>query len=124
MGLRPNEISALIKEQIKHYDDIIEQKDVGTVVTVGDGVSVIHGLDNAMLGELLLFPNDVYGMVMNLDEDSVGAVLLGSESSFKESLITLLCLGYASMIFFTFPSIILFAKRLVTFRSSCQSSSI
>ena len=72
MGLRPNEISALIKEQIKHYDDIIEQKDVGTVVTVGDGVSVIHGLDNAMLGELLLFPNDVYGMVMNLDEDSVG----------------------------------------------------
>ena len=49
MGLRPNEISALIKEQIKHYDDIIEQKDVGTVVTVGDGVSVIHGLDNAML---------------------------------------------------------------------------
>ena len=76
MGLRPNEISALIKEQIKHYDDIIEQKDVGTVVTVGDGVSVIHGLDNAMLGELLLFPNDVYGMVMNLDEDSVGAVLL------------------------------------------------
>ena len=78
MGLRPNEISALIKEQIKHYDDIIEQKDVGTVVTVGDGVSVIHGLDNAMLGELLLFPNDVYGMVMNLDEDSVGAVLLGS----------------------------------------------
>ena len=84
MGLRPNEISALIKEQIKHYDDIIEQKDVGTVMTVGDGVSVIHGLDNAMLGELLLFPNDVYGMVMNLDEDSVGAVLLGSESTIKE----------------------------------------
>ena len=84
MGLRPNEISALIKEQIKHYDDIIEQKDVGTVVTVGDGVSVIHGLDNAMLGELLLFPNDVYGMVMNLDEDRVGAVLLGSESTIKE----------------------------------------
>ena len=80
MGLRPNEISALIKEQIKHYDDIIEQKDVGTVVTVGDGVSVIHGLDNAMLGELLLFPNDVYGMVMNLDEDSVGAVRLKKET--------------------------------------------
>ena len=84
MYKRQNEISALIKEQIKHYDDIIEQKDVGTVVTVGDGVSVIHGLDNAMLGELLLFPNDVYGMVMNLDEDSVGAVLLGSESTIKE----------------------------------------
>ncbi len=84
MDLRPDEISALIKEQIKHYDDTIESKDVGTVMTVGDGVSLVHGLDNAMLGELLLFPNDVYGMVMNLDEDSVGAVLLGSEGTIKE----------------------------------------
>ena len=84
MGLRPDEISALIKEQIKHFDDVIELKDVGTVMTVGDGVSLIHGLDNAMLGELLAFPNDVYGMVMNLDEDCVGAVLLGSESTIKE----------------------------------------
>ena len=84
MGLRPDEISSLIKEQIKHFDEVIEQKDVGTVMTVGDGVSVIHGLDDAMLGELLAFPNDVYGMVMNLDEDSVGAVLLGSESTIKE----------------------------------------
>ena len=84
MGLRPDEISALIKEQIKHFDDIIELKDVGTVMTVGDGVSLIHGLDNAMLGELLAFPNEVYGMVMNLDEDCVGAVLLGSESTIKE----------------------------------------
>lgn len=84
MGLRPDEISALIKEQIKHFDDIIELKDIGTVMTVGDGVSLIHGLDNAMLGELLAFPNEVYGMVMNLDEDSVGAVLLGSESTIKE----------------------------------------
>ncbi len=84
MGLRPDEISALIKEQIKHYDDVIEQKDVGTVMTVGDGVSVIHGLDNAMLGELVLFPGDVYGMVMNLDEDSVGVTLLGAESTIKE----------------------------------------
>lgn len=84
MGLRPDEISALIKEQIKHFDDIIELKDIGTVMTVGDGVSLIHGLDNVMLGELLAFPNDVYGMVMNLDEDCVGAVLLGSESTIKE----------------------------------------
>ena len=84
MDLRPDEISALIKEQIKHYNDKIESKDVGTVMTVGDGVSVVHGLDNAMLGELLLFPNDVYGMVMNLEEDSVGAVLLGSEGTIKE----------------------------------------
>ncbi|MDD8048639.1 MAG: F0F1 ATP synthase subunit alpha [Thomasclavelia sp.] len=84
MSLRPDEISALIKEQIKDYDDILEQKDVGTVMTVGDGVSLIHGLDDAMLGELLLFPGDVYGMVMNLNEDSVGAVLLGSEDTIKE----------------------------------------
>lgn len=86
MGLRPDEISSLIKEQIKHFDEVIEQKDVGTVMTVGDGVSVIHGLDDAMLGELLAFPNDVYGMVMNLDEDSVGAVLLGSESTIKKAM--------------------------------------
>ncbi|MDD3027210.1 MAG: F0F1 ATP synthase subunit alpha [Erysipelotrichaceae bacterium] len=84
MALRPNEISALIKEQIEHFDEIIELKDVGTVMTVGDGVSLIHGLDNAMLGELLLFPNDVYGMVMNLEADCVGAVLLGNESAVKE----------------------------------------
>lgn len=84
MGLRPDEISALIKEQIKHYDEVLELKDIGTVMTVGDGVSLVHGLDNAMLGELLLFPNEVYGMVMNLDEDAVGAVLLGSESTIKE----------------------------------------
>ncbi|MEG0277526.1 MAG: F0F1 ATP synthase subunit alpha, partial [Coprobacillus sp.] len=84
MDLRPDEISALIKEQIKHYNNQIESKDVGTVITVGDGVSLVHGLDNAMLGELLLFPDDVYGMVMNLEEDSVGAVLLGSEATIKE----------------------------------------
>lgn len=84
MGLKPNEISAIIKEQIKHYNDVIELKDIGTVMSVGDGVSLVHGLDNAMLGELILFPNDVYGMVMNLEEDSVGAVLLGSESTIKE----------------------------------------
>ncbi|MBP3275692.1 MULTISPECIES: F0F1 ATP synthase subunit alpha [Kandleria] len=84
MSLRPDEISALIKEQIKHFDDVIEQKDVGTVMTVGDGVSLIHGLDNAMLGELIAFPGDVYGMVMNLDEDSVGVTLLGNADDIKE----------------------------------------
>ena len=84
MDLRPDEISSLIKEQIKHFADQIESKDVGTVMTVGDGVTLIHGLDNAMLGELLLFPSDVYGMVMNLEEDAVGAVLLGDEGSIKE----------------------------------------
>ena len=84
MALRPDEISALIKEQIRHYDDVIEMKDVGTVMTVGDGVSLVHGLENAMLGELLEFPHDVYGMVMNLEEDYVGAVLLGHDTLVKE----------------------------------------
>ena len=84
VALRPDEISALIKEQIRHYDDMIEMKDVGTVMTVGDGVSLVHGLDNAMLGELLEFPHGVYGMVMNLEEDYVGAVLLGHDSLIKE----------------------------------------
>ena len=84
MDLRPDEISALIKEQIKHFNDVLESKDVGTVMTVGDGVAVVHGLDSAMLGELLLFPYDIYGMVMNLEEDSVGAVLLGDDEKIKE----------------------------------------
>ena len=84
MGLRPDEISALIKDQIKHYDDIIEQKDIGTVMTVGDGVAVIHGLDNAMVSELIEFPGNVFGMVMNLDEDSVGITLLGNADEIKE----------------------------------------
>lgn len=84
MGLRPDEISTLIKEQIKHYDSVVERKNVGTVMTIGDGVSLIHGLDNAMLGELLEFPHDVYGMVMNLEESYVGAVLLGNEEAIKE----------------------------------------
>ncbi len=84
MTLRVDEISSLIKEQIKHFDEKIEAKDVGTIITLGDGVSLVHGLEQAMLGELLLFPNDVYGMVMNLEEDSVGVVLLNNEGSIKE----------------------------------------
>ena len=84
MALRPDEISAIIKNQIKHYNEVVETKDVGTVMTIGDGVSLIHGLDDAMLGELLEFPNEVYGMVMNLEEDYVGAVLLGNSDSVKE----------------------------------------
>ena len=84
MGLRPNEISSIIKEQIKHYAKDVETKDVGKVMTVGDGVTLIHGLDNAMLGELLEFPHEVYGLVMNLEEDYVGAVLLGDSDLIKE----------------------------------------
>ena len=84
MIIKPNEISELIKEQIKNYSHKIETSDVGSVVTIGDGVSIVYGLDKAMLGELLEFPNNVYGMVLNLNEDSVGAVMLGSDQTIKE----------------------------------------
>ena len=84
MKINANEISALIKEQIKNYHAKVDSNDVGTVVTVGDGIAIVYGLDNAMLGELLEFPNDVYGMVMNLESDSVGAVLMGDDSLIKE----------------------------------------
>jgi F-type H+-transporting ATPase subunit alpha len=84
MAIKTDEISALIKEQIKHYSQKTESADIGTVVTVGDGIAMVYGLDNAMLGELLEFPHEVYGMVMNLNEDSVGAVLLGEDVYIKE----------------------------------------
>ena len=84
MDLRPEEISELIKEQIRHYEDKIESNDVGTVITVGDGIALIQGLEKAMASELLLFPGNVYGMVLNLEEDHVGAVLLGSDTQIKE----------------------------------------
>ena len=79
MKIDSGEISALIKEQIKSFEGQIESDDVGTVISVGDGIALIYGLKNAMLGELLLFPHDIYGMVMNLNEDDVGAVLLGED---------------------------------------------
>ena len=80
MNLRPEEISSVIKEQIARYASRLEVSDVGTVIWVADGIARIHGLENAMQGELLAFPNDVYGMVLNLEEDNVGAVLLGAGS--------------------------------------------
>ena len=84
MKLRPEEISSVIKEQIKRYSTELEVSDVGTVIQVADGIARIHGLDNAMQGELLEFPDEVYGMVMNLEEDNVGAVLLGGADSINE----------------------------------------
>ena len=84
MKIKANEISALIKEQIKNYKAKIDNSDVGTVVTVGDGIASVYGLENAMLGELLVFPNDVYGMVLNLETDHVGVVLLGDDRLIKE----------------------------------------
>lgn len=84
MQLRPEEISAIIKEQIKHYQSKIELDDVGTVVEVGDGIAKVHGLDQCMSGELLEFEGGVFGMAQNLEEDSVGIVLLGSDEQIKE----------------------------------------
>jgi len=82
--IKPSEISALIKEQIKNYEHQMEANDVGTVVTVGDGIALIYGLDKAMAGELLEFPGKVFGMVLNLEEEHVGAVLMGSDKNIKE----------------------------------------
>ncbi len=84
MNLKPEEISSVIKEQIKRYAAQLEVADVGTVIQVADGIARIHGLENAMQGELLEFPGDVYGMVLNLEEDNVGAVLLGSQKNINE----------------------------------------
>lgn len=84
MNLKPEEISSVIKEQIKNYKQKLETSDVGTVIQVADGIARIHGLENAMQGELLEFPGEVYGMVLNLEEDNVGAVLLGDTSSINE----------------------------------------
>ena len=84
MNLKPEEISSVIKEQIKRYAAQLEVADVGTVIQVADGIARIHGLDNAMQGELLEFPGEVYGMVLNLEEDNVGAVLLGSQKNINE----------------------------------------
>lgn len=84
MNLKPEEISSVIKEQIKRYAAQLEVADVGTVIQVADGIARIHGLDNAMQGELLEFPGEVYGMVLNLEEDNVGAVLLGSQRNISE----------------------------------------
>lgn len=84
MNLRPEEISSVIKEQIKRYASELEVSDVGTVIQVADGIARVHGLENAMQGELLEFPGEVYGMVLNLEEDNVGAVLLGSQKNINE----------------------------------------
>ena len=84
MNLRPEEISSVIKEQIERYSSQLDVSDVGTVIQVADGIARVHGLENAMQGELLQFPGDVYGMMLNLEEDNVGVVLLGSASNIEE----------------------------------------
>ena len=84
INLRPEEISSVIKEQIKQYAAKLETTDIGTVIQVADGIARIHGLEKAMQGELLEFPGEVYGMVLNLEEDNVGVVLLGDSRAVSE----------------------------------------
>ena len=84
MNIRPEEISSVIKEQIKGYSAKLDVSEVGTVIQVGDGIARVYGLDNAMSGELLEFENGVYGMAQNLEEDNVGVVILGSDEGIKE----------------------------------------
>ncbi|NLW23199.1 MAG: F0F1 ATP synthase subunit alpha [Tissierellia bacterium] len=84
MALRPEEISSVIKEQIKNYEKRLDMVDIGTVIQVGDGIARIHGLEACMAGELIEFPGGIYGMALNLEEDNVGCVLLGSDQDIKE----------------------------------------
>ena len=84
MKMNPEEITAIIKEQIKNYDVDLNVDDVGSVIEIGDGIAHIHGLEKAMAGELLDFGNDIYGLVLNLEQDNVGAVILGGDTKIKE----------------------------------------
>ena len=84
MKINTNEISALIKQQIKSFETKLDTNDVGTVMSVGDGIAIVYGLDNVMNGELLEFPQNVYGMAMNLESDHVGVILLGDDRLIKE----------------------------------------
>lgn len=84
LELKPEEISSIIKEQIKKYESEIDLVDVGTVISVGDGIARLHGLEGCMAGELVEFPGEVFGMALNLEEDNIGCVLLGSDKDIKE----------------------------------------
>lgn len=84
MGLKPEEISSVIKELIKNYDKKLDTVEVGSIIEVGDGIARVYGLDNAMAGELLELPGGVYAMALNLEQDNIGCVLLGSDKNLKE----------------------------------------
>ena len=83
MSIRPEEISSIIRQQIKDYDTRVEMSDTGRILNVGDNIATIYGLDDVMAGELLEFPGGVYGMALNLEKETVGAVLLGNGGSIK-----------------------------------------
>ncbi|PRR83148.1 F0F1 ATP synthase subunit alpha [Clostridium vincentii] len=84
MNIKPEEITSIIKKEIERYESNIKTVDSGTIIQIGDGIARVYGLDDCMQGELLQFPNDVYGMALNLEQDNVGCVLLGSEEGIKE----------------------------------------
>jgi F-type H+/Na+-transporting ATPase subunit alpha len=84
MSFRPEEVSAVLAQELERYEAKLETKSVGTVLSVGDGIARLWGLEDAMAGELLKFPGDITGMVLNLEEDNVGAVLFGSDKDIKE----------------------------------------
>ena len=84
MQLNPEEISRIIKSQIKNYENKIEQSETGSVILVGDGIAKVHGLENCMSNELLEFPNGEFGMALNLEENLVAVVMLGSDEGIKE----------------------------------------
>ena len=84
MSFRPEEVSAVLAQELDRYEATLETKSVGTVLQVGDGIARVWGLEDAMAGELLEFPGDVMGLVLNLEEDNVGVVLFGSDENIKE----------------------------------------
>ncbi|MFZ0414416.1 MAG: F0F1 ATP synthase subunit alpha, partial [Candidatus Acidiferrales bacterium] len=82
--IKADEITKIIREQIENYQQAMAVEEVGSVISVGDGIARIHGLDKAMAGEMLAFPHDVTGIALNLEEDQVGAVLLGDYTQIRE----------------------------------------
>src|SRR6201995_3106519 len=82
--IKADEISKILREQIANYEQTVSVDEVGSVISVGDGIAPIHGLEKAMAGEMLAFPHDVFGIALNLEEEEVGAVLLGESSELKE----------------------------------------
>ena len=82
--IRPEEITAVIKQQIERYDEKISSTEVGTVLQVGDGIARVYGLPSAMSSELIEFPNGLFGLAMNLERDNIGCVILGDDSKVRE----------------------------------------
>src|SRR5271170_3069629 len=83
-NIKADEISKILREQIANYEQTVSVDEVGSIISVGDGIARIHGLEKVMAGEMLAFPHDVYGIALNLEEEEVGAVLLGESSELKE----------------------------------------